>query len=435
MTGAHRIQGIPVAALAEQFGTPLYVYDGDRLASQFTGLRERLHPALDVFYSLKANPNIALCALLHELGAGAEISSLAELVTAQRAGVPGRDILVPGPGKSRAELRACIRAGVLAIVCESLGELALIDEVAAELRTVAPVMLRVNPAFQVKTSTLAMSGKPRQFGIDEARLLAHGPIEASTGHVRIIGVHVYMGTRLLEPQVVVENTVRILDLAERLSRRLRFPLEVVDIGGGLGVPYFDGEQEFDRDALATGINPVIADFRLRHPHTRLIMELGRYLVADAGTYVTQVRYVKESMGERFAIVDGGTNHHMAAVGIGSFVRRNFPLALLNRTGDGPTHPWNIAGPLCTPNDTLAKHVELPDLRPGDLIGVLTSGAYGASASPGLFLSHGYPAEILVRDAVAHLVREADQVTDLLRKQHLPPPPGRAAGEDDVRLAG
>lgn len=413
------VQGIPFTDLAAEFGTPLYVYDGDRVVERFTGLRDRLHPGLDILYSLKANPNLALCALLRSLGAGAEISSLAELVTAERAGVPARDILVPGPGKSRAELRACLEAEVLAIVCESFGELALIDEIAAELGTTARVVLRVNPGFTVKTSTLAMSGKPRQFGIDEDQLFAHGPFTTTYPNTQITGIHVYMGTRLLDTAVVVENTTRILDLATRLAAALRFPLEVVDIGGGLGVPYFAGEQALDPDALAEGMNPVIERFLGAHPSTRLIMELGRYLVADAGTYVLGVRYVKTSLGENFAITDGGTNHHMAAVGIGSFVKRNFPASLLNREGNGQHHTWTVAGPLCTPNDTLLKNAELPELRPGDLLGVHRSGAYGPSASPGLFLSHGYPAEVLVLDGVAHLVRERDTTDDLLHRQRLP----------------
>lgn len=414
---SHAVQGIPVTELAAEFGTPLYVYDGDRITAQYTGLRERLHPAVDICYSLKANPNLAVCALLRSLGAGAEISSLAELRTALRAGVAAGDIVTPGPGKSPAELAAFLEAGVHAIICESFGELERIDAIAAGMGVRARVLLRVNPSFSVRTTTLAMGGKPRQFGIDEDQVPTLAALDLP--HVRIAGVHVYLGTRILDPSIVVSNTERILGLAERLSDRLGFPLETVDIGGGLGVPYFDGERELDREALTRDLEPVIAGFAARRPDTRLIMELGRYLVADAGTYVVGVRYVKTSMGERFAITDGGTHHHMAAVGIGSFVRRNFPIALLNRAADGPVQPWTLAGPLCTPNDTLARNVELPPIRPGDLLGVRASGAYGPTASPGLFLSHGFPAEVLVHNGTAHLVRERDTVEDLLRKQRLP----------------
>ena len=429
MTGELRIQGVTVSSLASEYGTPLFVYDADALAGQYNGLRSRLHPAVDLFYSLKANPNVAICSLLSSLGAGAEVSSLAELRTALRAGVAPADIVFPGPGKSRAELSACLEEGIEAIVCESLGELELINELARDSGRPARVALRVNPGFTMKTSTLTMGGKPRQFGIDEDQLREQPGLARRFPHVRLVGVHVYMGTRILDEAVVAENTERILALADQLSSLLDFPLEVADIGGGLGVPYFDGERELDLDALSGMLNQVIAGFRARHKETRLIMELGRYLAAPAGCYVIGVRYVKTSWGERFAVTDGGTHHHMAAVGIGSFVKRNFPVRLLNRAADGPQAPWTIAGPLCTPNDTLAKNVQLPPVRPGDLLGVLCSGAYGPSASPGMFLSHGFPAEVLVHDGVPYLIRKRDEVADMLGSQILPDlaqPAARAA---------
>ena len=147
------------------------------------------------------------------------------------------------------------------------------------------------------------------------------------------------------------------------------------------------------------------------------MELGRYLAAPCGLYLARVRYVKTSMGQQFAVTDGGTNHHMAAVGVGSFVKRNFPIRLVSRVDEPAEQPWQLCGPLCTPNDTIGKDVPLPPVRPGDLVGVLRSGAYGLTASPGLFLSHGFPAEVLVDGGVPYLVRERDRPEDLLRQQH------------------
>ncbi|MFJ6215756.1 diaminopimelate decarboxylase [Streptomyces sp. NPDC092296] len=418
MPAEFEVQGLVITDIAEEFGTPLYLYDGEALRDRVSSLRALLHPRLEIFYSLKANPNVSVCALLHTFGANAEISSLVELRTARAAGVAPEDILFLGPGKSVEELEACLDEGVFAIVCESFGELALIDELAARRGIVARVALRVNPEFAVKGSGLTMGGKPRQFGIDEAQLLAASDLADRHRHVRLVGIQTYMGTRILAAGAVVENTERILALAERVSTRLGFPLELVDVGGGLGVAYFEGEEDLDPAELATGINPLIAAFADRHPGVRLVMELGRYLTAEAGTYVTRVRYVKESMGQRFAVADGGTNHHMAAVGIGSFIKRNFPLAVLNRLDEPPTELWNITGPLCTPSDTLGKRALLPPLRAGDLIGVGRSGAYGPSASPVLFLSHGHPAEVLVWRGRAHLVRRRDRAEDLLDRQQL-----------------
>ncbi|MGW4892742.1 diaminopimelate decarboxylase [Kitasatospora sp. NPDC004240] len=427
--GEFQIQGLGITRLAEEFGTPLYVYDGRVLREQFDGLRSRLHPALEMFLSLKANPNISVCALLNTLGARAEVSSMAELVTALRAGVEPRDIIFLGPGKSRAEIAACLAEGILAIVVESFGELELVDELAAEQGVVAPVALRVNPTFAVKGSGLTMGGKPRQFGIDEEQLLAAEDLATRHPNVRLMGVHAYMGTRILNEDVIVENSTRIFDLAERVSARLGFELELVDVGGGLGVGYFDNEQDLDPELLTKRLNPVVEKFAEAHPGTRLLLELGRYLTAPAGTYVVKVRYVKTSMGENFAVADGGTNHHMAAVGIGSFVKRNFPMRVLNRLDEPADRPWVVTGPLCTPNDTIGKNVLLPEVRVGDLLGVDRSGAYGPTASPVFFLSHGYPAEVLVDGGHAHLVRDRDTTDDLLGRQHrydAPATPARAA---------
>ncbi|MEU6477902.1 diaminopimelate decarboxylase [Streptomyces sp. NPDC047017] len=412
-----RIQGLSVTDLAAEFGTPLYVYDAEAITRQYQDLRDLLHARLEIFYSLKANPNAAICALLGSLGARAEVSSLAELTTALRAGFPPDDIVFPGPGKSTDELIACLDAGIAALVCESLDELELIDRLASERGVTARVALRVNPSFSVKGAKLVMSGTSRQFGIDQETLLAQRDLARRFPSVRLIGVHIYMGTRVLDERVVAEHTERILEAAGQLAAVLDFPLELVDIGGGLGVPYFDGERALDPAALAALLNPLVEKFTADHPGTRLVMELGRYLTAPAGIYLTQVRYLKESRGERFAIVDGGTHHHMAAVGIGSFVKRNFPVRLLSRTATEEEQAWNIAGPLCTPNDTLGKKVALPPLRVGDLIGVLQSGAYGPSASPVLFLSHGHPAEVLVHEGRALLVRARDGLDDLLGKQY------------------
>ncbi|MGW3076911.1 MULTISPECIES: type III PLP-dependent enzyme [unclassified Kitasatospora] len=431
MSREFTVQGVGITALAEEFGTPLYLYDGDGIADRFQELKSLLHPALEIFYSLKANPNISVCGLLHSAGARAEVSSLTELVTALRAGVPPHDILFLGPGKSRAELAACLDEGVAAIVCESLDELELIDELARERGVLAPVVLRVNPEFTVKGSGLTMGGKPRQFGIDEGQLLSAQEVLDRCGAVRVHGVQVYLGTRILDPAVVADNARRIFELAELLSAKLGFPLELVDIGGGLGVAYFDNEQDPDPAVLAELLNPLVADFADRHPGTRLIMELGRYLVAVHGTYVVRVRYTKSSMGERFAVADGGTNHHMAAVGIGSFVKRNFPITALQKLDEPDGGPWNITGPLCTPNDLLGKKVSLPELRPGDLLGVERSGAYGPTASPVHFLSHGHPAEVLMLGGRPHLVRERDDTESMLARQHLHLP-ADAAGSTPER---
>ncbi|MER5878485.1 type III PLP-dependent enzyme [Streptomyces sp. NPDC001910] len=415
-----RIQGIKVTALAEEFGTPLFVYDAEVLEDTYRRLRKLLPEAVDVFYSLKANPNISVCAYLGAQGAGAEVSSHTELVTALRAGVAPKDIIFLGPGKDPQELAACADAGIHAVVCESLEEVQQLDDLVRGSGATEPfpVLLRVNPSFGTKGSGLAMGGKPRQFGIDEEEIHRAGQTLTGLRHVRIKGIHAYMGTRFLNHTDVVHNTASILAMADELADRLDIPLETVDFGGGLGVAYFENEEDLDLDALGAGVRAVVAPFTERHPHCRLIMELGRFLTAEAGTYVVRARYVKQSRGEWFVVADGGTNHHMAAVGIGSFVKRNFPVTHLGHPTDTPARSYTVTGPLCTPNDVVAKKVPLPQVSPGDLLGVGRSGAYGPTASPGLFLSHGFPAEVLIHRGKPRLVRERDTTEDMLAKQHL-----------------
>jgi len=414
------VQGIEYEELAERFGTPLYVYDGDVLSEAIAGLRRALHPKLEFFYSLKANPNISVFDVLRAGGARAEVSSLVELRTVLAAGTEPENIIFLGPGKSERELVACLEAGIYAIVCESFAELDQIEQLAAERDVRQRVLLRVNPEVAIGGSRLTMGGKPRQFGIDEAQVLSAGNLPKKYSHADVAGVQVYLGTRILDAEVVGKNTRYILDLADRVADSTGIRLDTVDIGGGLGVAYFEGEEDIDPGEVAAQINPQLEAFAASHPDTRLIMESGRYLAGRCGTYVIGVRYVKESMGERFAVADGGTHHHMAAVGIGSFVKRNFPAALLSRRADqaGEPESWNVTGPLCTPNDSILKHAQLPPLQPGDLLGILCSGAYGPSASPGLFLSHGFPAEVLVVDGTAHLVRRRDEPEDLMSPQIL-----------------
>jgi diaminopimelate decarboxylase len=428
MTG-HHIGGLATEHLAQRFGTPLYVYDGGSLRDVYTALRGQLHPAIDIFYSAKANPNVGVCAVLRSMGAGMEVSSLAELHTARWAGADPDAVIFLGPGKSHAELTACVQLGIRAIVCESLAELALIDELSREAGRTTRVLLRVNPEFTTKGSRLSMGGKPRQFGTDQEIL--RGAEIRRYRHVRVDGIQVYMGTRILDAEAVVHNTRGALEAAEELSAALGFELSTVDIGGGLGIAYFEDESDLAVAEAVEGVNAAVAAFTARHPECRFIMELGRYLAGWSGTYVVRARYVKQSRGEHFVVTDGGMNHHMAAVGMGSFVKRNFPIRLLSRPDAPPTGKYTITGPLCTPEDVLGRRVSLPEVRPGDLIGIERAGAYGPTASPVLFLSHGYPAEVLVIDGQAHLVRPRDTVEDLLAKQILPPIHRPAAERRDL----
>lgn len=412
----YQMQGIPIQDITEKHGTPLYIYDGQEIANAFLDLKENIPEQLEVFYSLKSNPNISIYNLLKSLGAKAEVSSLTELKMVLMANTNPNNIIFLGPGKSEEEITACIDHSIYAIVCESFQELDLIDKIACARHKKVRVAIRVNPSFSVKGSRLSMGGKPRQFGIDEEEVFQNVNKLKSYENVEIIGIQVYMGTRILDGNVVYQNTSNILDLARRFSEHTALQLQFVDIGGGLGVPYFSNEDELNIQELGKQLSPIIADFKDAFPNTRLAMEAGRYLVAKSGIFVSKVNYLKKSRGANFIITDGGTNCHMAAVGIGSFVKRNFPMKNLSNLNEEDMDIYNVTGPLCTPNDVVGKNIELSRVKTGDLIGVLQSGAYGPSASPGLFLSHGFPAEVMIHNSECYLIRRRDNTEDIVGKQ-------------------
>jgi diaminopimelate decarboxylase len=402
---------------AEQFGTPLYLYDGDQISETYGGLKSKLPAAIDIFYSMKANPLLGINQLLHWQGACCEVCSAAELLVALKAGFSPHNIIFVGPGKSTEELVLCIKNKIYAIVCESLEELNQLNELAEKYNIRCSILIRVNPDFAVDNAPLKMGGKPTQFGIDLAWLKQH-PIKASDySWLNILGIHVYNATRILHAQAVINNVERILVLADELANAWSLTFSCVDFGGGFGIPYFADESSLDIQFVAEGIFAPVERYLKKYPQTRLILESGRYLVGISGMLVARVLTVKSSHKENFVITDAGLNCHMAATGIGSFVRRNFPIHLIKQnTVRNDEQEYNITGPLCTPGDVMAKKIKMLAVEPGDFIVIKNSGAYGSSASPGRFLSHGFPAEVLIHNKKFSLLKRRETVDDILSTQ-------------------
>ncbi|MDU4092281.1 MAG: diaminopimelate decarboxylase [Pantoea sp.] len=418
---ARSIENIDYATVANAVGTPCYLYSASRIRDDLHELKSALPSALTFFYSLKANPNLSLVSLIHQQGIGCEVCSLAELETALLAGVAPDEIIFVGPAKSSAELRRSVELGIKAVVVESQDELTLLNQLAAELGKRQRCALRINPDFTPEKARLVMSGKPRQFGIDEALALALIAQRDTWPHLRLCGIHIYLGTRILDAAAIAANTRNILQLADKIQHQLGAALEFVDIGGGLGVAYYAKETPLDLALLGAQMQASISAFQQRNPQVQLVMELGRFIVARSGVFVTRVRYVKTSRDKRFAICDGGSNCHGAAAGLGSVIRKNFPLARLGVDDTAQAlQPYNISGPLCTPTDIIGEEVLLPTLQSGDLIGIFNSGAYGPTASPVYFLSFGYPAEVLVDGDNATIIRHPDDMAHLLRQQQATP---------------
>jgi diaminopimelate decarboxylase len=411
-----RVGGVPIREIAEKFGTPLFVYDASVLDLKWTRLRDALPPEFSIFYSVKANPNRAILRRFVAKGAGLEVASAGELAQALRSGCAPESVFFAGPGKTEVELEAALTAGVGEIHVESLLEARRVGELARRLNVRARAGLRVNPGSEVQGGAMRMGGKAAPFGVDEENLDEVIDTLLQDSAVEFRGLHIFSGTQILDATVLVNQYRRGLAIARRLAGRLGRPLATLDFGGGLGVPYFASETELDVHKLREELQALVAEIegdRLL-AGTRFLVEPGRYLVAEAGIYVTRITDIKVSRGKTFYIVDGGMNHHLAASGnLGQVIKRNFPISVVNRLDATSMRTADVVGPLCTPLDTLARDAVMAHAEVGDLVGIFQSGAYGLTASPLGFLSHATPAEVLIADGVGALIRPRLRWEDVL----------------------
>lgn len=408
--------GVPLSGLVERYGTPFYLYSGEMVAEQVRRVQEAL--GVEVSYSLKANPSLALCQLAARQGAGGEVASAGELALARAAGFSPQDIVFAGPGKTEDELLRAVREGIFAVNVESLGEIERLSAIAEREGTQIGVGLRINPAEQLMGSQMRMGGTAGQFGLDQEDL-QEGIRETLASESLIFrGIHVYTATQVFEVEALLEHCRNILEISLEAADLAGRPLEMVDFGGGFGVPYFENLEEFDLEGFGKGLGELLDGYRgdSRLSGSRFIFELGRYLVARAGIYVTRVVDVKSSRGKTFAVTDGGMNHHLTATGnMGQVFRKPYPLLNLSRP-QVETEEVGVAGPCCTPLDLFGTSIPLAEPQPGDLIGVFYSGAYGYSASNLGFLSHPTPAEILLWDGEAQSLRSGGEPEDVVRDQ-------------------
>ena len=402
-----RLGGMPVGALAAAHGTPLFAYDAGVLDRKWTLLRETLPPEFAIAYSVKANPNPSILRYFLAKGSLLEVASAGELRRAIEAGCPSDRILFAGPGKTEAELELALRCSIREVHAESALELRRIGDIARRLEVQARVAIRVNPGVEVQGGAMRMGGKPAAFGVDEESLDGILARALDDARVDFRGLHVYAGTQILDAAVLAQQYRRAVEIARRVADRVGRPLHTLDFGGGLGIPYFANESDLDMTKLREELQSLMADIEgdRRLAGTTMLVEPGRYLVGEAGVYITRLLDVKVSRGKTFLIVDGGMNHHLAASGnLGQVIKRNFPVALLNRLDATPELVADVVGPLCTPLDTLARDLSIPTPAVGDLLGIFQSGAYGLTASPVDFLGHPSPAEVLVSEGRAELIR-------------------------------
>jgi diaminopimelate decarboxylase len=409
-TAELRLGGVGVGEIVARFGTPAFVYDVQVLDKKWALLRNTLPAEFSIAYSVKANPNEAILRHFVGKGAGLEVASAGELLRAEAARCPLDRVVFAGPGKTEAELDLALRRGIGEIHVESLREARRVGALASRQGVRGRVALRINPAGEVQGGAMRMGGKPAPFGVDEEDLdeVLDGVL-AEPG-IELRGLHLFTGTQILDASVLTRQYRHGLQLARRVARRVGHPLQTLDFGGGLGIPYFAGETELDMDKLGEELRSLMAEV-IGDPllaATRFLVEPGRYLVGEAGVYVTRITDIKVSRGKTFYILDGGMNHHLAASGnLGQVIKRNFPIAVVNRLESPSDHAVDVVGPLCTPLDTLARDARLARADVGDLVGIFQSGAYALSASPVNFLSHPTPAEILVGHGTATLIGPRD----------------------------
>ena len=416
------LRGLDLERLTGRFGTPLYVYELDVMAERVAKLRACLPPEVDVAYAVKANPSLGVIATLGALGLGADVASGGELAAALRAGIPPDRIVMTGPGKRDDELEAAVRARVRAITAESPGELARLEAIAAALRTdpaaPVPVLLRAASSDAVPVERVpVIQGEARRFGMDRADLLAAAAWTAASTHLELVGIHAFGASNVLDAAALVRHAEGTFALAAEIGRMVGRPLQLVDVGGGLGIPYRDDVPDLDLAALGDGLARLIASYAndswLRE--ARLLLEPGRFLVGPAGAYVTRVLDVKRIAGRAIVTIDGGVHHLLRPALVGQAHR-----VTVMPDGPGDPEPLTIAGPLCTGLDVLAAGVALPVPRPGVLVVVHDAGAYGFTESMPLFLSHPTPAEIAFRDGEGFLLRARIDPATWLDAQHIPP---------------
>jgi len=399
--------------IAEEYGTPFYLYDLNTIKKKIEGFRQAFGNDIELFYAVKANPNLEILKAIREDLGGLDISSIGEMEQSLLAGYEAAQLSFAGPGKTRVELEEAIKQGVGIISAESMRELKDIKEIALKLCVRANIAIRINPKLLINEFAIKMGGKATQFGIDEEDI--HDAIEyvrQNGDAFNMLGIHIYAGTQCMNEEALSKNILNILEIAWQIKETYGFECRWINFGGGFGVSYYEENLDINLNIIAEHIKGPIQKYKSSTKVVpRLVIELGRYLVSEAGMYVARVISEKKSRGEDFFVLDGGMNHHLAASGnLGAILRKNYLVKNLT-TPDIPEQKCNLVGPLCTPLDLMGRNVILEQPKIGDLIGFLNSGSYGFTASPLLFLGHETPIELMARHNEISVIRKRKGISD------------------------
>lgn len=393
--GELAIGGFKASDLVKRAGrTPLFVYSRSLLDARMAQLRSAIPNRIGVNYAVKANPHPDIIAHMDGLVEGFDIASSGEWKMLSEAGINPHRVSFAGPGKRDEELEVAIAAGVT-LNCESEGEAERALAIGQKLGKAPRIAIRVNPDFEIKGSGMKMGGGPKPFGVDAMRVPDLARMAIASG-AEWRGLHIFTGSQALSADSIIDAQRNVLALAAKLSDEIGTALPKLNMGGGFGIPYFPAEDPLDLPKVGDALHEMVGDLPASVMETELCLELGRYLVGEAGVYLCRVIDRKESYGTTYLITDGGLHHQLAASGnFGTVVRRNYPVAIASHFDADPTEVVNVVGCLCTPLDRLADQAMMPPADVGDLVAVFCAGAYGATASPAAFLGHGPAAEILV----------------------------------------
>jgi diaminopimelate decarboxylase len=379
--------------IAEAGDTPLFVYDFDIVSRRVERFRAAF-PGVELHYAIKANSYHPLLKHIAKLVDGLDVASAGEMRLGLAAGADADRVSFAGPGKREKELVEAIAAGVT-LNCESEGEAERALAIGRGRGVRPKLAVRVNPDFEIKGSGMRMGGGPKPFGVDAERVpaLVRRIIDGG-GDWR--GFHIFAGSQALDPAALIEAQRATVDLAGSLAERIGEGPPMVNLGGGFGIPYFHGEQPLDIEQVGEKLKDKIRNRHQLLQNTYFVIEIGRWLVGEAGVYLTRIVDRKISHGKTFLVTDGGMHHQLAASGnFGQVIRRNYPVAIASRFGEVATEEVTIVGCLCTPLDRLADDVLLPRAEIGDIVAVFLAGAYGLSASPQAFLAQQAALEMAV----------------------------------------
>ncbi len=371
-----------------------YAYDRHVISQQVQRFRTAIPARIKLHYAIKANPYWPVVQHLRAQVDGFDVASQKEMLLALQAGMPVAEISFAGPGKTDAELLSAITAGVTLNV-ESAGELKRICQLGLQCSSTPLVALRINPAFELKASGMKMAGGAKPFGIDEEQVFELLP-QIAAMPVKLRGFHIFCGSQNLKAEALIEAHQLTFALAVKLVAACPYRPELINLGGGFGVPYFPGEKRLDLTPVGHSLQSLLTQYQTQLDGIELVIELGRFLVAEAGIYACQVVDKKVSRGTTYLVCNGGLHHHLANSGnFGQVIRKNYPVAIGNKMQHSNMETVTAVGPLCTPLDILADKVSLPQAEVGDWLVVYQSGAYGPTASPQDFLGHPAVAEILL----------------------------------------